>query len=63
MKKYIRKITNYIIDMYRKRKIFERARLCGRDCDGDIIRYNGITYYIHIFNNILRRVEEDKYDR
>ena len=58
MKKYIRKVTNYIIDMTRKRKIFERARICGRDSDGDIIRYEGTTYYIHIQNNILRRVEE-----
>ena len=58
IKKYIRKATNYIIDMTRKKKIFERARICGRDCDGDIIRYEGTTYYIHIINNVLRRVEE-----
>ena len=57
MKKFIRKVTNYIIDMTRKKKIFERARICGRDWDGDIIRYEGITYYININANILRRAE------
>ena len=44
--------------MTRKKKIFERARICGRDWDGDIIRYEGITYYINISTNVLRRVEE-----
>ena len=58
MKKFIRKVINHIIDMTRKKKIFERARICGRDWDGDIIRYEGITYYINISTNVLRRVEE-----
>ena len=35
IKKFIRKATNYIIDMTRKKKIFERARECGSDWDGD----------------------------
>ena len=58
IKKFIRKATNYIIDMTRKKKIFERARECGSDWDGDLILYEGIKYYINISTNVLRRVEE-----
>lgn len=28
----------------------------GIDVDGDIITVNGITYYIHVFNKIVKRV-------
>lgn len=50
------KLIMKIIDAYRKPKIFKLAAKLGCDLDGDIIIYKGITYYFHIFNNVLKRV-------
>lgn len=54
-------MLNKLIDLLRKRKIFKYAMKCGRDVDGDIIVYKGVMYYIHIFNNELKRVPKDKH--
>ena len=66
MRKYVNKLrkeTNYIVDMTRKKKIFERARICGRDWDGDIMIYEGTIYYINISNNTLKRIEDSNYTK
>ena len=53
----LKSIINGIVDLFRKRKIFEFAIRSGQDCDGDMIIYKGTKYYHHIMYNFLQRVD------
>lgn len=41
-----------------KQLLYDRARTLGCDCDGDIITFDGIHYYIDIRCDIAERIVE-----
>lgn len=52
-----------LIDFFRKRKIFKAALELGCDVDGDIVVYKGVTYFVHIQLNDLRRVPKKEWEK
>lgn len=45
-----------LIDRFRRKKILEYAIKYGRDVDGDIVNYKGVTYYVHILEGVAFRL-------
>ncbi len=41
-----------------KQLLYDRARILGRDWDGDIIIFDGIHYYVDIQRGIVERIIE-----
>jgi len=52
-----------LIDQIRKKKIFKAAIACGCDVDGDILVYKGVTYFVHIQLNDIRRVQKKEWEK
>ena len=55
MKEYF----NYVVDIFRKRKIMKLATKDGWiNLDGDVITYKGTKYIVNVLGNYIARVIE-----
>jgi hypothetical protein len=55
--------------MCRRKKIMSKSEIEGiesilfrlaSDLDGDIVKYNGIKYYVHVMDGTIKTIEEDE---
>lgn len=48
-------LRNFIIDSFRKRKVFETALKNGCDPDSDIVIYKNVVYCVHLMIGYMCR--------
>lgn len=61
LKRFMRKKTikrTPVTEPALKQLLYDRARILGRDWDGDIVIFDGIRYYVDIQRGIVEQIIE-----
>lgn len=61
LKRFMRKKTvkrTPVTEPALKQLLYDRARISGRDWDGDIVIFDGVHYYVDIQRGIAERIIE-----
>lgn len=59
LKRFMRKKTGKrtpVTEPALKQLLYNRARILGCDCDGDIVIFDGIHYYVDLQRGIAERI-------